>query len=242
VFAAELVIFDCDGVLVDSEAISNSLLAEALTAAGIPTTAEQALARYQGMLLSDIADDARTRGGKPLPDDFWGRYEHERARAFERSLRPIDGAAEVVAAVKAAGLRVCVASQGKRAKTELTLGVTGLRGLFAHDAIFTAYEVARGKPFPDLFLHAAAEMDTPVDRCVVVEDTTIGVRAAIAANMRAIGLASATDGEPMRDLGAHTITSLAELPPLLRVWGEITALDRERDVATGLQGRLDRLS
>lgn len=215
-FAPELVIFDCDGVLVDSEAVSTSVLADALTAVGVPTTPEQAHARYRGMLLRDIAADAGVRAGVELSDGFWERYEHDRARAFERSLRPIDGAAETIAAVKAAGVRVCVASQGKRTKTELTLGLSGLRDLFSDDALFSAYDVPRGKPFPDLFLHAAAEMHTPVHKCVVVEDTTIGVRAAIAANMRAIGLASAADIAPMRQLGAETITSLAELPFLLR--------------------------
>jgi HAD superfamily hydrolase (TIGR01509 family) len=218
VVAPELVIFDCDRVLVDSEATSTGVLADALTAAGLPTTTEHAHARYRGMLLSDIAADAHARAGVALPDRFWERYEHDRARAFERSLRPIDGAAEAVAAVKAAGISVCVALQGQRAKTELTLGLTDLRGLFADDAIFSAYDVPRGKPFPDLFLHAAAQMGTAVQRCVVVEDTTIGVRAAIAAGMRAIGLVADADADikPMRDLGADTITSLAHLLSVLR--------------------------
>jgi HAD superfamily hydrolase (TIGR01509 family) len=215
VSAAGLVIFDCDGVLVDSEGVSTRVLADALTAAGVRTTPEQAHERYRGMLLQDIATDAHERAGSPLPPGFWEHYERDRARAFERSLRPIAGAADTVAAVMAAGIRVCVASQGKRSKTELTLGLTGLRTLFADDALFSAYDVPRGKPFPDLFLHAAAEMKTPVDRCVVVEDTTIGVRAAVAAGMRVIGLANAADADRMRELGAQTIVSLAELPSLL---------------------------
>ncbi len=210
-----LVIFDCDGVLVDSEPLSNRVLAEALTAAGLPTSAEQAHARYRGMLLRDIAADAQLRLGAPLPADFWAHFERDRARVFKRSLRPIDGAADAVLAVKAAGIGVCVASQGKRTKTELTLGLTGLRALFDDRALFSAYEVSRGKPFPDLFLHAADTMKAPVEQCVVVEDTTIGVRAAIAAGMRAIGLAGADAAAPMRALGASTITTLAELVPLL---------------------------
>jgi HAD superfamily hydrolase (TIGR01509 family) len=213
---AELVIFDCDGVLVDSEVVSTCVLAQALTAAGVHTTPEQAHQRYRGMLLRDIEADAHERAGSPLPPGFWEHFELDRAGAFERSLRPIAGAGDTVAAVKAAGIRVCVASQGKRSKTELTLRLTGLRALFADNALFSAYDVPRGKPFPDLFLHAASEMKTPVDRCVVVEDTTIGVRAAVAAGMRVIGLANAADVEPMRDLGARTIASLGELPSLLR--------------------------
>jgi HAD superfamily hydrolase (TIGR01509 family) len=210
-----LVIFDCDGVLVDSEPISTHVLAEALTAAGVPTTPDQAYERYRGRALSDIAVDAERRTGAPLPDGFWEAFDDERARAFERSLRPISGAADTVAAVRAAGADVCVASQGRRSKTELTLRLTGLRHLFADEALFSAYDVSRGKPFPDLFLHAASVMDAPSDRCVVVEDTTIGVRAAVAAGMRAIALTDGVDAGPVRELGATPIATLAELPPLL---------------------------
>ncbi len=213
--APKLVIFDCDGVLVDSEPVSTHVLAEALTEAGLPTTPAQAYQRYRGTALSEIAADAQDRIGSPLPDDFWERYERDRARAFERALRPIDGAADAVAAVKAAGVGVCVASQGRRSKTELTLGLTGLRHLFADDALFSAYDVARGKPFPDLFLYAASVMNTPSDRCVVVEDTTIGVRAAVAAGMRVFALADGVDVRPTRELGATPISALSELPQLL---------------------------
>ena len=210
--ALELVIFDCDGVLVDSEPVSTRVLADALTAAGVPTTPAQAYQRYRGTALSDIAADAQDRTGSPLPDGFWERYDRDRARAFERSLRPIDGAADAVAAVKAAGVAVCVASQGRRSKTELTLGLAGLRHLFADDALFSAYDVARGKPFPDLFLHAASVMNAASARCVVVEDTTIGVRAAVAAGMRAVALADGADAGPVRELGATVIAALSELP------------------------------
>ncbi len=208
-------IFDCDGVLVDSEAVSNAVLADALSAVGVPTTPEQALARYRGKLLRDIGEEVKARSGSSLSDDFWVDYERERALAFERVLLPIHGAAETVAAVKAAGIAVCVASQGKRAKTELTLSLTGLRGLFADQAIFSAYDVPRGKPHPDLFLHAARRMQTPVKSCVVVEDTTIGIRAALAAGMTPIGLASGAEAELMNRLGVTTIGSLPDLPPLL---------------------------
>lgn len=211
----DLVIFDCDGVLVDSEAVSTAVLADALTAVGVATTHEHAHARYRGMLLDDIAQDVETSSGVALPTDFWEAFERDRAHAFERTLMPIDGAADAVSAVRAAGIAICVASQGKRAKTELTLGLTGLRGLFADDAIFSAYDVARGKPHPDLFLHAATEMQVAPESCVVVEDTTIGIRAALAADMIAIGLAYGDEAEVMRKLGARTIDNLRALLPLL---------------------------
>jgi HAD superfamily hydrolase (TIGR01509 family) len=212
---SELVIFDCDGVLVDSEAVSNAVLAEALSAAGVPTTADQAHARYRGTQLQDISEDVLARSGMTLSDDFWDNFQRDRAVAFENTLLPITGAAETVAAVKAAGIAVCVASQGRRAKTELTLGLTGLRELFDDRAIFSAYDVPRGKPHPDLFLHAAQQMQTRVASCVVVEDTTIGVRAALAAGMSVVGLASGTEAQLMAQLGARTVESLPELLALL---------------------------
>jgi HAD superfamily hydrolase (TIGR01509 family) len=211
----ELVIFDCDGVLVDSEPVSNAVLAAALRNSGVFTTAEESLARYRGKQLQDITEEVKASSGVVLSEVFWARFERDRARAFEAGLLPVPGAAATVAAVKAAGIAVCVASQGKRAKTELTLGLTGLRALFADDAIFSAYDVGRGKPHPDLFLHAADVMGSPADSCVVVEDTTIGIRAALAAGMTAIGLAEGQEAIVMAQLGATTIRSLPELPPLL---------------------------
>ncbi len=101
----ELVIFDCDGVLVDSEAVSSIVLAQALCAAGVPTTAEQAHARYRGSLLGDISEDVRTRSGILLSEGFWVDFERDRALAFEKTLLPIHGAAETLAVIKAAGNR-----------------------------------------------------------------------------------------------------------------------------------------
>ena len=212
----ELVIFDCDGVLVDSEAVSNAVLAEALCAAGVPTTADEAHARYRGTQLQDISDDVLARSGMSLSDEFWDNFQRDRAVAFRNALLPVAGAAETVAGVKAAGIAVCVASQGRRAKTELTLGLTGLRGLFEDRAIFSAYDVPRGKPDPDLFLFAARQMQTPVGSCLVVEDTAIGVRGALAADMSVVGLASGPEAQLIDQLGARTIESLPDLLPLLQ--------------------------
>jgi HAD superfamily hydrolase (TIGR01509 family) len=193
------VIFDCDGVLVDSEPLLTAILAGALSAIGLPTSPEQAHDQYRGMLLKDIAERVENRLGSPLPADFWERFERERARAFETSPRPMPGADQAVRAVKAAGMQVCVASQGKPEKTDLTLGLTGLRDLFGQHASFSAYSVPRGKPHPDLFLHAAETMGTAAEHCVVVEDTTIGVQAAVAAGMRVIGLARHEDPRPLQN-------------------------------------------
>ena len=215
----DLVIFDCDGVLVDSEPLSNGVLADALTHAGLQTTAEQAVATYKGLHIRDVLAHAEQALGAPLPADFVPAFENARAGTFQRELAAVRGAAETVAAIRAAGIAVCVASQGKRSKTELTLGLTGLRSLFDEDAVFSAHSVKRGKPHPDLFLHAARAMGIPPNRTVVIEDTVIGVTAAVAAGMRAIGYGADSDPDGLRAAGAVVIDDLAELPACLGLDG-----------------------
>jgi HAD superfamily hydrolase (TIGR01509 family) len=211
----KLVIFDCDGVLVDSEPISNAVLVRALDREGLRTTAEQSRRDHQGLLLEDIVARAETKLGRRLPEDWAARFERDRAEVFHRELQPIPGVAEAVERAQAAGLAVCVASQGKLEKTRLSLELTGLRHLFADDALFSAYEVPRGKPFPDLFLQAAATMGVSPSQSVVVEDTPSGVQAAVAAEMRVLGYAADSDEAPLRAAGAETFHSMQELPALL---------------------------
>jgi HAD superfamily hydrolase (TIGR01509 family) len=212
----QLVIFDCDGVLVDSEVISNRVLAEMLTAEGLPSTLAQARRDYQGLLLADVVSQAEEKLGRTLPPGWLGCYEIDRAAAFRRELAPVAGAVETVKRVTAAGIGVCVASQGKLSKTRLSLALTDLDRLFPETARFSAYSVARGKPAPDLFLHAATSMGAEPATCVVVEDTPSGITAAVSAGMRAVGYAADSDEQAMRDAGAaETLRSLDELPRLL---------------------------
>ncbi len=211
----ELVIFDCDGVLVDSEVISNDVLARMLSAEGLPTTLMEARRDYQGLLLTEVLERAQERLGRSLPGDWLARYERVRAEEFRRELRPVQGAAEVVEGVLARGVAVCVASQGKLEKTRLSLDITGLRHLFPDRALFSAWSVPRGKPHPDLFLHAAAEMGAEPPSSVVVEDTSSGVAAGVAAGMRVFGYAADSDEQALRRAGATTFTSLERLPELL---------------------------
>jgi HAD superfamily hydrolase (TIGR01509 family) len=211
----ELVIFDCDGVLVDSEVISNEVLARMLTHESLPTTLREARRDYQGLLLADIRSRAEAKLGRSLPAGWLAEYEHERAEAFRHGLEPIAGAAEAVRRVKAAGMKVCVASQGALEKTRMTLGLTGLRDLFPPDALFSAHDVPRPKPDPALFRHAAATMGVQPSACTVIEDTPSGVTAAIAAGMRAIGYAADSDEHALRNAGAKIIRSLDRLPEFL---------------------------
>ena len=138
------VIFDCDGVLVDTELISNTVLAELLSAAGLPTTLEECLRDYRGRSMTSVMELATTRHGGPLPADIPERYYAEAEARFARELDPIPG---VVAALDRIALPSCVASSGPHHKMEVTLRRTGLWDRFA-GRIFSATEVARGKPAP----------------------------------------------------------------------------------------------
>jgi HAD superfamily hydrolase (TIGR01509 family) len=210
-----MVIFDCDGVLVDSETISNDVLARSLSDEGLSMTLEQTRRNYQGLLLGEIVDDAETKLGRPLADGWVARYERERSEVFKRELRPVPGADEVITQVTNAGLKVCVASQGKLEKTRLSLDLTGLRQLFPDGALFSAHSVPRGKPHPDLFLHAAHQMGVNPAGCVVIEDTPSGVTAAVSAGMLVFGYAADSDETALRDAGAEIFSSFEELPQLL---------------------------
>jgi len=129
----------------------------------------------------------------------------------------VPGAAAAVTGVREAGIAVCVASQGKLEKIRLSLELTNLLGLFAPDALFSAEAVARGKPHPDLFLHAARQMGVAPERCVVVEDSPSGVHAAVAAEMEVFGFAADSDEAALRAAGAEILDSLAGLQQRLTV-------------------------
>jgi HAD superfamily hydrolase (TIGR01509 family) len=207
----KLIIFDCDGVLVDSEPISNRVLAATLTDEGLPTSLEEALKEYKGLLLSETISRAQEKLGHALSPGWVERFERTRTEAFRQDLRPVPGAAEAVERVKRSGLAVCVASQGKLEKTRLTLGLTGLRDFFSDDALFSAYSVPRGKPHPDLFRHAAKVMGAESHRCVVIEDTPLGVTAAVRAEMPVLGYAADADPSALEQAGARTFDSMNDL-------------------------------
>jgi HAD superfamily hydrolase (TIGR01509 family) len=213
-----LVIFDCDGVLVDSEAISNRVMAAAISREGLSITATEAQVTYQGMLLAEIGTDVERRLGQSLPSDFWARFEADRELAFLNELEPVAGARDLLEATERAGLPRCVASQGQQYKTEFTLAHTNLRRFFAQDAVFSAYQVARGKPHPDLFLHAAETMGVSPDRCTVIEDSASGMTAGVAAGMQVIAYIAERASVPvLPDASVRTVRHLAEILPLLGI-------------------------
>jgi HAD superfamily hydrolase (TIGR01509 family) len=212
-----LVIFDCDGVLVDSEVVAARVLARQLTAIGFPLTAEDCLARYTGISMNSVVERIEEEWGRPVPEGFLERVRAADAEAFRAELRPVAGVREVV---RALAQPKCVASSGRLAKMRLTLSLTGLLPFFAPH-LFSAEMVARGKPAPDLFLYAADRMNSAPARCLVVEDSREGVRAAVAAGMRVLGFAGGSHCAPghdavLRAAGASLVfVRMAELPRLL---------------------------
>jgi len=207
---ADLVIFDCDGTLIDSEGPVNRVLAEYVSELGLPLTAEESERRFRGMQMAAVAE-ALAADGLLLPADWLEVYHARTIAEFERELNLIPYALEAVEAMTVLGVGTCVASQSSPSYLHAALSRTGLWERFA-GRVFSASMVKRGKPYPDLFLHAAEVMRAGFDRCVVVEDSITGVKAAVAAGMRCLALAGGDDVRTMAALGAEPIESLMEVP------------------------------
>ena len=191
----ELVIFDCDGVLVDSEPPANRVFAAYLNEHGLKMSVEEVMAAFVGLSLKSCAEIALDRYGVRLPDDFIPELRRRTEIVLADEVQPI---AHVRAAVETMDCRVCVASSGEFSKMRLTLGRTGLLDLF-EDRLNSATEVERGKPAPDLFLLAAERMGVEPARCAVIEDSPFGIQAARAAGMRALGFCGGGHRDLQRD-------------------------------------------
>ena len=212
----ELVILDNDGVLCDSEPISNRVLAEYLTELGHPTTFDDSVRDFLGSALHHVHEVLLERGERPLPDGFDDAYLARVFAAFEAELTAVAGAESLLEALPAAGLPYCLASSARHSWIRTALHRTGLRRHLPEKLIFSAQDVGRGKPAPDLFLHAARTMGVPPERCVVVEDSPRGVLAARAAGMAVYGYAALTPPARLAAAGATALfTDLSALPRLL---------------------------
>jgi HAD superfamily hydrolase (TIGR01509 family) len=179
----DLVIFDCDGVLIDSELLTIGVEVALLAEAGITISSDEIIERYVGISMKAMVADIEARYGRPLGDDFATRHALRANNVFERELRAMRGIAGVLAGLPG---KVCVASSSSPDRLRHTLNIAGLYDRF-HPHIFSATMVAHGKPAPDLFLHAAERMGAAPSRCVVIEDSLPGIEAATAAGMTAIG-------------------------------------------------------
>lgn len=211
----DLVVFDNDGVLVDSEPISNRLLAAYLTELGHPTSYEDSIRDYMGSAMHRIHDLVLERTGQRLPADFDDVFHARVFAAFERELRPVAGVTDVLEKLAADGMPYCVASSGSHERIRVGHRTTGLDRWFEDARIFSAQDVGKGKPAPDLFLYAAERMGVAPERCVVVEDSPLGVRAAVAAGMDVYGFTAMT---PAAKLAGATglFAGMGELGDLLR--------------------------
>jgi HAD superfamily hydrolase (TIGR01509 family) len=181
----ELVIFDCDGVLVDSEPISVRLDVEMLAELGLTMSRDEVIERFVGRSPEVIVQAVEAELGHPPPDGWFERGEQELRERFEAELEPVPGIVEALGRIT---LPVCVASSSPPDRLRFKLELTGLYDRFA-GRMFSASEVANGKPAPDLFLHAARRMGVEPAGCLVVEDSRYGVQAARAAGMDALGYA-----------------------------------------------------
>ncbi|AXK33110.1 HAD family hydrolase [Streptomyces armeniacus] len=199
----DLVIFDNDGVLVDSEPIANRILSAYLSELGHPTTYEDALRDYMGGSVQRVHDLVRERSGQQLPADFDEVLHQRTFETFRRELQPVTGVSEVLEKLAADGVPRCVASSGTHERIRVALHKTGLYAHFGEERIFSSQDVAHGKPAPDLFLHAAAAMGVRPERCAVVEDSPLGVRAALAAGMDVYGYTAMTPPAKLRQAQAE---------------------------------------
>jgi HAD superfamily hydrolase (TIGR01509 family) len=209
-----LVIFDCDGVLVDSEPVSNRVLAEDLTARGWPMTTPEATQRFLGTTLRDIQPVIEARLGAALPDDWQDDLTDRIVAALAAEAIAIPGAVAALRAVTALGVPWRVASNSSHAEMRAKFQRLGIANLVA-GRVHSHTDVAAGKPAPDLFLAAAAAEGVAPECCVVVEDSVPGVRGAMAAGMDCLAYAPHADAAALRALGAAVFRNMAELPGLI---------------------------
>jgi len=207
-----LVIFDCDGVLVDSETLGNRVLVEMIADLGLYIDVEEAVSMFRGCKMAECIREVERRLGRPVPNTFVTDLRSRTADAFRRELRAVEGIGDVIDALE---VPICVASSGPAEKIRLSLELTGLLPWF-EGRIFSSYDLGVWKPDPGLFLHAARTMGVAPAASAVVEDSVPGVQAGIAAGMSVFGFAAdREDIVALRDAGAIVFRSMRDLPRLL---------------------------
>lgn len=210
--AFALVIFDCDGVLVDSERISNRVFAAMLAELGLELDLEDMFEQFVGLTMTQCLARIGEMLGHPPPPGFVADYDARTRAALAREVQPVPG---IDAALARIALPCCVASNGEHAKMRTTLGATGLWPRFAGRA-YSASDVARPKPAPDVYLLAAESSGAAPADCLVVEDTPTGVAAARAAGMTVFGFAALMPARRLREAGAHAVFGdMRELPAMI---------------------------
>ena len=212
--AFALVIFDCDGVLVDSECLSNQVFADMLGELGIAVTLDYMYDNFKGHSMGYCLDLVTALLGRSPDPGFTDVYGKRLKHAFEAHLKAVPGIIKALDMVDAVGLPYCVASNGSHDKMRTTLGITGLLPRF-EGKLFSITEVGRGKPAPDIFLHAAQRNGVVPEACLVIEDSPTGVQAGVAAGMTVFGYGALTPARTLLDVGCHRVFyDMAELPAL----------------------------
>jgi HAD superfamily hydrolase (TIGR01509 family) len=207
-----LVIFDCDGVLVDSELITNRVFVRLLNELGLDLSLEDMFERFVGRSMPQCLEIITKLLGRPVPPGFVEEYQKRSATALKAELKAVPDIEMVLAAMQ---IPYCVASSGTHEKMQNTLGITGLLPQF-RGKIYSVTEVARSKPFPDVFLHAARQQGVMPGDCAVIEDTPTGVRAGVAAGMTVFGYCALTPKQRLLEAGAHhTFERMRDLSGLL---------------------------
>jgi HAD superfamily hydrolase (TIGR01509 family) len=210
-----LIIFDCDGVLVDSEPITNKVFWAMLHERGINITLEETVANFVGRTMKACAVIIKEKYGVEITADDLGEFAKRSAEILRKELLPVEGIHEVL---KTIPYQYCVASSGSYDKMNITLSVTGIMP-FVEGKIFSAVDVAHGKPSPDIFLHAAEKMGFSPDECIVVEDSPLGALAAKNAGMKCIGYSARTKPLLLAEHDAIVIHSMKELLPTIKeIW------------------------
>ncbi len=208
----DLLILDCDGVVVDSEPITMRVLVEMLSERGVSIEAEEANRRFIGTTFVRTLELIAGLLGAPVPQDFVPRYRERTFAAMEAELKPVEG---IESALDRITIPYCIASNGPHAKIRKTLTITSLLPRF-EGRMFSSADVERGKPFPDLFLFAARHLGVAPDACLVIEDSASGIAAARAAGMSVYGFAARTPDEALLAAGAHKVFSdMSALPALV---------------------------
>jgi HAD superfamily hydrolase (TIGR01509 family) len=206
----DLIIFDCDGVLVDSERLAVRTETEILASLGWPLTQAEVVERFVGRSAEYMHAQIEEQLGRPV--DWEQEFESRYREVFEQELCPVEGIVDVLQVVS---IPTCVASSGTHGKIRFSLGLTGLLDFF-HDRIFSIEDVSRGKPAPDLFLHAAMQMGVSPDACAVIEDSPSGVEAALAAGMSPFAFSGGVvPSERLQRTGVVVFDEMQLLPDLL---------------------------
>ena len=208
-----LVIFDCDGVLVDTEATANARMAEIFTDLGHAMTAEECRTLFQGRTMEGVCETFADMAGRAYDPGLPARLRAEVEKVLAVTTDSIPGAIDLVHRIHSEGMPMCVASSGSVPKMHITLGKIGLLPLLK-DVLFSAQDIGRGKPHPDVFLAAAEAMGFRCEDAVIIEDSVSGVLAGVAARARVIGYAGDpfTDADKLAEAGAEVVYDLAEVP------------------------------